>query len=156
MLCPNCGKEIAQESRFCAHCGKETGGELPLGKQTPGAETCQPAGSAPSGNAVVYFCPNRKFGQFLLRKATIEISNQIVTTKVKKASKLIISPGKTDIFCYGNYLGKCGKVQKSFVFESGTAYIVKCRSPLVVFMSGKLVIRPVEPKEEEKLLRKCK
>lgn len=150
MFCPKCGGELPQESQFCTHCGNIINAQTQNVQgfaNGAGQQYNQPF----PYNATVYFCPKRVWGQFILRKATIEIASQKMPTKINSFSKLEIAPGETDVLCYANYLGKCGKAKLRFMFESGKTYVVNYRSPLIVFMAGKLNIQPANPSIEAEL-----
>ena len=106
--------------------------------------------------ATIYFCPKRLWGQYALRKATIEVANQKVTTKINGYSKLKLNAGEANILCYGNYLGKCGKSQETFYFQDGCNYLVDYRSPLLIFMAGKIQIHSTDDNIETELISKVK
>lgn len=136
MFCSKCGKEIDQEGGFCPQCGAKIGEHTIV-----------------ENKSFIYFRPRKHFGQWLLRKATIAIDSQKVTTKIKETVKLEVSSKTAEVSCYSNYLGKTGIATQSFTFESGKSYIVDYQSPLLVFSKGKISINTAEPSIEEKFLR---
>ena len=130
MYCTNCGCEIKDGAKFCTECGMSfTDGEV--------KKNCS---ESEESRIDVYFLPKKVFGQFLVRKATLEIDGKTLKTKFKKAVKLELAPGETEIFCYANYLGKSGKAMLTHNFEKGKTYLIKYHCPIIVFFAGKIEV----------------
>ena len=93
--------------------------------------------------ATISFTPKKTFGQWMLRSATLEVNHVPYKVKIGKTIDICVTPGMTDLICYGNYLGKMGTVHISEVFEAGKRYEVRYKAPMLVFLSGKLSVHPL-------------
>ena len=136
MFCSKCGKQINQEGGFCPECGAKISENTDIEEKS-----------------FVYFRPKKIFGQWLLRRATMVIDSQQITTKIKRIEKIEVPSKTSEVSCYCNYLGKTGIARQSYAFESGKSYVVDYRSPLIVLMSGKMSIKNAESNIEEQMLK---
>ncbi len=149
MICPKCKSMLQQDSNFCNNCGAKI--DTNNINSNTNSDTSIQNDCTNDENAVIYFYPHKIFGQITVNKATIEIHNNKVTTKINNYSRIEIPSGETDLICFANYFGECGKVQQSFCFEGGKTYMVEFFTPLMMFMSGKLDIQAVQPNIENEL-----
>lgn len=110
-----------------------------------------------ASKAVLYFYPKRVFGQFLLRKAVIEVDGLTETGKIKKYKRLDVHCGNQEVQVYGKYFGKMGLSSCTYNFEAGKTYEIVWKSPALIFMKGKLKISVVsDEKKLKKLAAKAK
>lgn len=145
MYCINCGHKNDENAKFCIECGINLINSECMTNCSKSEDPC----------IDVYFLPKKTIGQFLVRKATIKINDKAAETKFKRALKLELVSGETEIYCYSNYLGKSGKATLTYNFEKGKTYLIKYRCPIIIFFPGKIQVsechidpkgRPIENK----------
>lgn len=144
MFCPKCGKSIGEDAVFCDSCGYALRDSVRAEQQKQ------------KEKATIYFCPKRIPGQWILRKSSIEVENKTISTKINRFSKIEVDEGEQNFECYCNYFGKTGLIKDKYKFEGGKNYILNYRSPLIVFMKGKLSIVLGDLNTEEEILNKQK
>ena len=122
MLCVKCGKEMEHDAMFCSVCG------VPLRSDAVTAAT-------------IKFVPKKTLGQWMLRKASIEVHGETKTTKIRKPIDFQVQAGEVKLCCYCNYLGKMGTVTKQMKLESGKKYEITYHAPMIIFLKGKMEIK---------------
>ena len=93
-----------------------------------------------ASRATVRFVPKKYFGQWMLRKATIELCGRKETIKIKQSAEFQVDAAEVSITCYGNYFGKIGRARKVASLQAGKTYEVRYHTPLLIFIPGKLEI----------------
>jgi hypothetical protein len=96
-----------------------------------------------TGMCTIIFLPKKVFGQWMARKATIVADRKSYTTKFGKKVEFQLNGGTKTLYMYANYLGETCQLKVAHNFETGKKYLVRYRTPLLVFMNGKAKIEEV-------------
>ena len=160
VFCMECGKKVvlpinpqnsqSEHQKEMAPEQQPTRAEqIPMQETTTSAQKdIAPVITAPTNTtveteAIIRFIPTKVFGQTMVHKASLEIQGMTYTTKFKKPIEFPVKSGVQTILCYMNYLGKSGKAETTFHFESGKKYEIEYHTPMVVMASGKLNIKQI-------------
>ena len=122
MFCHKCGNQLPGGSGFCQKCGAKL----------TAPETNQECG--------IRFLPRKIFGQWMLRKAAIDIGGGTYMTKIKRPVDFSIRAGSYNVLTYGMYLGQSCKARLIHTFEPGRQYLIRYKSSLFIFQRGKIKI----------------
>jgi hypothetical protein len=155
MFCHKCGNQAAEGSGFCHKCGAKLASGGPIQQAAPVSvspvtpEPVAPPSPTPTAqNAMprechIRFIPKKVFGQWMVRRGTIEVDNLVYTTKFKKPVDFSIQAGTHNLFGYLNYCVKSCKVKTTYLFEPGKQYLIRYKSRFIVFLRGKIKVEEV-------------
>jgi len=108
------------------------------------SQTAMPAqtvgGMQMNQECTIRFLPRKVFGQWLLRKAAIEIGGNTYKTKIKKPIEFTVQAGSHNVLAYGAYLDQSCKAQMIYNFEPGKQYLIRYKTRVLVFLKGKIKI----------------
>ena len=160
MFCNKCGNKSDEGAGFCSKCGTKfvvinerlQKPELSEQDTAPPAENAmhttyesvQLNASKTSIACTVRFLPKKIFGQWMVRKATIIANGKECTTKFRKPIDFEISSGHQTLTGFMNYMGRAGKFSITYNFEPEKKYLIKYRTPLLVFFDGKVKIEEIQ------------
>lgn len=142
MFCTKCGVKLSEGARFCTKCGSKVLVEGAI-QQTPvepvAAIPTSPTAQVPQ-ESKIRFLPRKVLGQWMLRKAAIEIGGNKYITRIKRPIDFMIYPGSHNIVAYGASFGKSCMVKITYDFEPGKQYVIRFKSRIFVLLKGKIKI----------------
>ena len=142
-VCHKCGNQSVEESVFCQKCGEKLISDdtaQPTTVESAPTTLEKSVESKMNQECSIRFLPRKVFGQWMLRKAAIDIDGNTHTTKIKKPIDFTIRSGAHNVLAYGAFFGKSCKAQFTHNFEPGKQYLIRYKTRVFTFTKGKIKI----------------